>query len=82
MQRTQHSFINNVKERKERSILFIKNAEFFLFYKERKRTQERAFFWKERMPNPAIAPLNMKTQNYRWQIRKDYKGKTNLAQSA
>ena len=50
MQRTHISFINNVKEREERSILFIKNAKerdnVAFFRKERKRTQERCILLK------------------------------------
>ena len=41
---TLRSFIKNIKEHKERSVLFIKNT------KERENV---AFFWKERIPNPA-----------------------------
>ena len=55
MQRTQCSFIKNVKECKERSILFIKNVKerenVAFLWKERKNV---AVFWKERMPNPGI----------------------------
>ena len=44
------SFIKNVKERKERSVLFIKNAKerenIAFFSKERKRTQERCVLLK------------------------------------
>ena len=52
---TQHSFIKNIKECKERSVLLIKNTKehenVVFFWKERKNV---VFFWKERMPNPAI----------------------------
>ena len=44
MERTEHSFIKNAKERKERNVLY-------------KRTQKNGrFFWKERMPNPEKNP--------------------------
>ena len=52
---TQHSFIKNIKECKERSVLLIKNTKehenVVFFWKERENV---VFFWKERMPNPAI----------------------------
>ena len=50
MQRTQHSFIKNVKEHKECSVLFIKNAKehenVAFFWKEHKRTKERCILLK------------------------------------
>ena len=49
----QRSFIKNLKEHIERSVLFIKNAKecekVAFFWKERKNV---AFFWNERLPNP------------------------------
>ena len=62
MQRTQRSIIKNVKECKERSILFIKNANnartFHSFEKNTKERKNVSFFWKERMPNPAYLTFN------------------------
>ena len=56
MQRTQRSFIKNVKERKEHSVLFIKNAKelenIALFWKERKRMQERCVLLKSLHAQP------------------------------
>ena len=45
------SFIKKVTERKERNVLFIKNARTFRsFEKNAKEHENVAFFWKERMP--------------------------------
>ena len=59
MQRMQRSFIKKVKERKERSILFIKNT------KERENV---AFFWKERLPNPSGSPCVFNQIEPNWHL--------------
>ena len=61
MQRTQHSFIKNVKERRKRFILFIKNAKELenvsLFWKELKRTQEHCVLLKRMYAQPCLLGL-------------------------
>ena len=62
--RTFRSFIKNVKERKDRSVLYAKIVP--LFYKERKRTQERYALLKRTDAQPWIEEVV--TMKIYWKI--------------
>ena len=70
----QHSFIKNVKEHKERSVLFIKKAKerenVSFFWKERKRTQKNA---KERKRTRELCILLKTTDAQPWLLEKQTK---------
>ena len=67
MQRTTHSFKKNIKEHKERRILFIKNVKerkecSVLSIKNAKERENVAFFWKERKRMQECCVLLKRTQ--------------------